>query len=73
MYWVYLVFILSVALADRHAIIIAPRANWDDYGVQSESCRLYKDLVAGGMSPDNIILMSDDKVTTMKQNPFPGQ
>ena len=25
------------------------------------------------MSPDNIILMSDDKVTTMKQNPFPGQ
>ena len=73
MYWVYLIFILSVALADRHAIIIAPRANWDDYGVQSESCRMYKDLVAGGVNPENIILMSTDKVSNHKQNPFPGE
>ncbi|KAK8790761.1 hypothetical protein WA588_002508 [Blastocystis sp. NMH] len=73
MYWVYLVFILSVALADRHAIIIAPRANWDDYGVQSESCRMYKDLVAGGVNPENIILMSDDRVTKLEDNPFPGE
>ena len=65
--------LISIVLADKYAVIVAPRANWIDYGVQSESCRLYKDLVAGGMSPDNIILMSDDKVTTMKQNPFPGQ
>ena len=69
----FILAVLSVALADRHAIIIAPRANWPDYGVQSESCRMYKDLVAGGMNPDNIILMSTEKVSTHKQNPFPGE
>ena len=65
--------ILSIALADRHAIIIAPRANWPDYGVQSESCRMYKDLIAGGMNPDNIILMSSKRVVEMSGNPWPGQ
>ena len=73
MYWLYLILILSIAVADRHAIIIAPRDNWDDYGVQSESCRMYKDLVAGGMNPENIILMSDDRVTKIEDNPFPGE
>ena len=65
--------ILSVVLADRHAIIIAPRANWPDYGVQSESCRMYKDLVAGGVNPENIILMRTEKVSTDPENPFPGK
>ena len=65
--------LLSIALADRHAIIIAPRANWPDYGVQSESCRMYKDLVAGGVKPENIILMSTRKVSDSTTNPFPGE
>ena len=65
--------LLAVASAERHAIIIAPRANWPDYGVQSESCRMYKDLVAGGVKPENIVLMSTEKVSTHKQNPFPGE
>ena len=72
-YTLFVLAVLSIALADRHAIIIAPRNNWDDYGVQSESCRMYKDLVAGGVNPDNIILMSDDRVTKMEDNPFPGE
>ena len=69
----FVLTVLSVALADRHAIIIAPRYYWDDYGVQSESCRMYKDLVAGGVNPDNIILMSTEKISNHKQNPFPGE
>ena len=69
----FVLAVLSVALADRHAIIIAPRYYWDDYGVQSESCRMYKDLVAGGVNPDNIILMSTEKISNHKQNPFPGE
>ena len=52
--------ILSIASADRFAIIIAPRANWYDYGVQSESCRMYKDLIAGGMKAENKLLMRPD-------------
>ena len=64
--------LLSVAVADKHAIIIAPRANWDDYGVQSETCRMYKDIVAGGVNPDNIILMSTNKVSESKENPYKG-
>ena len=65
--------LISIVLADKYAVIIAPRANWIDYGVQSESCRMYKDLVAGGVNPENIILMSTDKVSNHKQNPFPGE
>ena len=57
-------------MADRHTIIIAPRNAYADYGVQSESCRMYKDLVAGGVNPDNIILMSTEKISNHKQNPF---
>ena len=64
--------VLSIAMADRHAIIIAPRANWPDYGVQSESCRMYKDLIAGGMKAENIVLMSTVKVSNHEKNPFPG-
>ena len=65
--------ILAIASAERHAIIIAPRWYWDDYGVQSESCRMYKDLVAGGVKPENIVLMSTKKVSDMQKNPFPGE
>ena len=65
--------ILAIASAERHAIIIAPRANWPDYGVQSESCRMYKDLVAGGVKPENIVLMSTKRISDMKKNPFPGE
>ena len=68
-----IVAILAVTSAERHAIIIAPRDNWDDYGVQSESCRMYKDLVAGGVKPENIVLMSTHKVVDMEDNPFPGE
>ena len=71
--FIFTLLLLSVTFADRHAVIIAPRANWDDYGVQSESCRMYKDLVAGGVNPDNIILMSTKTVSDSKENPFPGQ
>ena len=65
--------LLAVASAERHAIIIAPRANWDDYGVQSESCRMYTDLVAGGVKPENIVLMSSRRVVDLEDNPFPGE
>lgn len=65
--------ILSIATADRFAIIIAPRANWYDYGVQSESCRMYKDLIAGGMKAENIVLMSTRAVSDDPTNPFPGE
>ena len=65
--------ILAIASAERHAIIIAPRANWPDYGVQSESCRMYKDLVAGGVKPENIVLMSTKEVSEMAPNPYPGE
>ena len=71
--FIYILALLSIALADRHAIIIAPRANWPDYGVQSESCRMYKDLVAGGVKPENIVLMSTKKVSDSEENPFPGE
>ena len=69
----FVLAILPFVLADKHAIIIAPRANWPDYGVQSESCRMYKDLVAGGVKPENIILMSTHKVSDHEDNPFPGE
>ena len=69
----FTIAVLAIASAERHAIIIAPRANWPDYGVQSESCRMYKDLVAGGVKPENIVLMSTKKVSDMKTNPFPGE
>ena len=72
-YTIFFFALLSIALADRHAIIIAPRANWPDYGVQSESCRMYKDLVAGGVKPENIVLMSTKKVSDSEENPFPGE
>ena len=72
-YTLFFIALLSIALADRHAIIIAPRANWPDYGVQSESCRMYKDLVAGGVKPENIILMSTKSVSDSQKNPFPGE
>ena len=72
-YTIFFFALLSIALADRHAIIIAPRANWPDYGVQSESCRMYKDLVAGGVKPENIILMSTKSVSDSQKNPFPGE
>ena len=65
--------VLSIATADRHAIIIAPRDNWYDYGVQSESCRMYKDLIAGGMKAENIVLMSTRSVSDSEENPFPGE
>ena len=60
-----LLALLAIASAERHAIIIAPRANWDDYGVQSESCRMYKDLVAGGVKPENIVLMSSRRIVDL--------
>ena len=68
-----LLALLAIASAERHAIIIAPRANWDDYGVQSESCRMYKDLVAGGMKPENLVLMSSRRVVDLEDNPVPGE
>ena len=74
MYTLFLAFvILSIASADRFAIIIAPRSNWDDYGVQSESCRLYKDLIAGGMKAENIVMMNSKYISEDPFNPFPGE
>ena len=69
----FILTILAIASTERHAIIIAPRWYWDDYGVQSESCRMYKDLVAGGVKPENIVLMSTKRISDMKKNPFPGE
>ena len=53
--------------------MIGPRNKYPDYGVQSESCRMYKDLVAGGVKPENIILMSTKRVSFHRWNPWPGQ
>lgn len=65
--------LLSLVSCDKHAIIIGPRNKYPDYGVQSESCRMYKDLVAGGVKPENIILMSTKRVSYHRWNPWPGQ
>ena len=65
--------LLAITSAERYAIIIAPRAKWVDYAVQSESCRMYKELVAGGVKPENIVLMSTKKISDMETNPFPGE
>ena len=73
MYAVILVLsLLSVVVADKHVLIVAPRDAWIDYGVQSETCRMYKDIIAGGVKPENIILMSTHNVPDMEENPFPG-
>ena len=70
---ILLLSILCISVAERHAIIVGPQDDWDDYGIQSESCRMYKDLVAGGVKPENIILMSTHEVPDAPENPFPGQ
>ena len=69
----FILAILPLVFAEKHAIIIAPRYFWWDYGVQSESCRMYKDLVAGGVKPENIILMSTKIISENRRNPFPGE
>ena len=70
--FLFVLAILPSVFADRYALVIAPRAYWVDYGVQSESCRMYKDLVTGGVKPENIILMSTKVVSEDRHNPFPG-
>ena len=69
------IFLLVSALvaADRFALIVAPRTPYVDYGVPSESCRLYNDLIKGGMKEENIILMSSKVIANHPSNPFPGQ
>lgn len=68
-----LLVLTSVVSADRFAMIIAPRTPYADYGVPSESCRLYNDLIKGGMKEENIILMSSTAIANHPNNPFPGQ
>ena len=70
---VFICLIFSFALADRFALIVSPRTPYADYGVPSESCRLYNDLIKGGVNPDNIILMSSKVIANSNENPYPGQ
>lgn len=69
---VYAILLLALALADKHALILATADGWSNYSITSNPCRAYDDFVKMGVPPENIIFMTFHKNLLRQRNPYPG-
>ena len=70
--YLLIALIASVAMADKFAIVMGTKDGWGNYSITSEPCRVWADLVAAGIKPENIIMMAYTTDLTSSRNPFPN-
>ena len=64
---------VGVALAEKHAVLIAGSNGYANYRHQADIAHAYKILVDGGVKPDNIIVMMYDDIARSLRNKFRGE
>ncbi|KAK8795488.1 hypothetical protein WA158_000145 [Blastocystis sp. Blastoise] len=67
-----LLVLLSVALADKWAVIVSGSAYYYNYRHQADAAHAYHVLLNNGYSPEHIITFSINDVPNASENPFPG-
>lgn len=65
--------LLSIAMADHWAVIVAGSNGFWNYRHQADVCHAYHIMRNNGVPAENIILFSYDDVASSSQNPFKGQ
>ena len=48
-------------------------AGYGNYRHQADACHAYQVVTAGGIKPENVILLAVDDIANYRTNPFPGQ
>ena len=72
-FFVYVLLLLVLAIADKHAVIMATADGWFNYSITSNPCRAYDDFVKMGVPPENIIFMMYSSNLNYSKNPYPGK
>ena len=70
--YLLIALIATVAVAEKYAIVMGTADGWGNYSITSDPCRTWSDLVAAGIKPENIIMMSYTSDLTYSENPFKG-
>ena len=68
-----MLFLPSLALAEKWAVIAAGSQGFMNYRHQADACHAYQIMLKSGVKAENIILMMQDDVAKSSENPFPGQ
>ena len=63
----------GAAAAEHWAVIVAGSAGYGNYRHQADACHAYQVVTAGGIKPENVILLAVDDIANYRTNPFPGQ
>ena len=67
---ILIALVAAVAMAEQYAIVFGTADGWGNYSITSEPCRVWADLVKGGVKPENIIMMAYDNNVSSDRNPF---
>jgi legumain len=65
--------LLSVALAERFAILFAGTKGFDNYRYQADISAIYDQLIRRGLQKDHIIQFQYDDIANNPENLFPGK
>jgi len=63
----------GAAAAEHWAVIVAGSSGYGNYRHQADACHAYQVVTAGGIKPENVILLAVDDIANYRTNPFPGQ
>lgn len=69
---VTLLALLSPAISDHWAVLVAGSNSWENYRHQSDICHSYQELHDHGIPDQNIIVMMYDDIAFNPANPYPG-
>ena len=70
--YILIALIASIAVAEKYAMVMGGADKWTNYSITSEPCRVWSDLVAAGIKPENIIFMGFKTNLNYAINPFKG-
>ena len=63
----------GAAAAEHWAVIVAGSAGYGNYRHQADACHAYQVVTAGGIKPENVILLAVDDIANNDENPVPGK
>ena len=65
--------LLSIALCENWAVLVAGSNTYSNYRHQSDVFHAYQQLVKGGLDPNRIITFAYDDIANSTSNPFKGK
>ena len=72
---IFIVFtiLLSIATADKWALLVSGDYGWSNYCITSTVCRGFDILHRAGIAEDHIVYLGFNDIFENEYNPFPGQ